>query len=110
MFRMFRMLRKRRRRCRRGGAFRTEYIPLSFLRTGQRGMVVRILCGRGLIGRIASMGFTPGTEVKLLQNYGHGPLIARVRDARLALGRGEANKIIVRIIADTENEHPNHGS
>jgi Fe2+ transport system protein FeoA len=42
------------------------------------------------------MGFTPGAEVTVLQNFGRGPLIARVRDARIALGRGEARKIQVR--------------
>jgi Fe2+ transport system protein FeoA len=42
------------------------------------------------------MGFTPGAEVTVLQNFGRGPLIARVRDARIALGRGEARRIQVR--------------
>ena len=45
--------------------------------------------------RLACLGFTPGAEVVLLQNYGRGPLIARVRGARLALGRGEAEKVRV---------------
>jgi len=44
------------------------------------------------------MGFTPGIEVILLQNIGRGLLIARVRETRLALGRGEAEKILVRPI------------
>jgi ferrous iron transport protein A len=44
---------------------------------------------------MTSLGFTPGTEVTVVQNYGRGPLIARVRDARIALGRGEAGKIYV---------------
>jgi Fe2+ transport system protein FeoA len=52
--------------------------------------------GRGLLCRMTSLGFTPGVEVTVVQNYGHGPLIARVRDARIALGRGEAGKIYVR--------------
>jgi ferrous iron transport protein A len=45
---------------------------------------------------MTSLGFTPGAEVTVVQNYGRGPLIARVRDARIALGRGEAGKIYVR--------------
>jgi Fe2+ transport system protein FeoA len=44
---------------------------------------------------MTSLGFTPGAEVTVVQNYGRGPLIARVRDARIALGRGEAKKIHV---------------
>lgn len=43
-----------------------------------------------------TLGFTPGTRVTVIQNYGHGPLIVRVRDTRVALGRGEAEKILVR--------------
>jgi len=43
------------------------------------------------------MGFTPGVDIQVLQNYGSGPLIARVRNARIALGRSEANKVYVRV-------------
>jgi Fe2+ transport system protein FeoA len=43
------------------------------------------------------MGFTPGVEVTMIQNYTHGPLIVALRDTRLALGRGEAEKILVEI-------------
>ncbi|HDQ71675.1 MAG TPA: ferrous iron transport protein A [Chloroflexi bacterium] len=71
-------------------------IPLSGLRTGERGIVVGLNGGRGILSRMASLGFTPGAEVTVLQNFGRGPLIARVRDARVALGRGEAGKIRVR--------------
>jgi Fe2+ transport system protein FeoA len=45
---------------------------------------------------MATLGFTPGADVTIVQNFGRGPLIARVRDARIALGRGEANKVYVR--------------
>jgi len=47
---------------------------------------------------MTALGFTPGAEVTVLQNFRHGPLIALVRDARVALGRGEAGKIHVRWI------------
>ena len=75
----------------RGGA-----VPLSVLRAGERGVVVELAGGRGLTGRMATMGFTPGAEVRVLQNLGRGPLIVRVRDARIALGRGEAGRVYVR--------------
>jgi ferrous iron transport protein A len=71
-------------------------VPLSALRTGGQGKVVQLQGGRGLLSRMASLGFTPGAEVTVLQNFGRGPLIVRVRDARVALGRGEAAKIFVR--------------
>lgn len=44
------------------------------------------------------MGFTPGVEVTMVQNYRHGPLLVSLRDTRLALGRGEASKILVEIL------------
>ena len=71
-------------------------VPLSALRSGEQGVVVELSGGRGLLGRMASLGFTPGAEVTVVQNFGRGPLIARVRDARIALGRGEAGRIRVR--------------
>jgi ferrous iron transport protein A len=71
-------------------------MPLSALRPGEQGVVVELSGGRGLLGRMASLGFTPGAEVTVVQNFGRGPLIARVRDARIALGRGEAGRIRVR--------------
>jgi Fe2+ transport system protein FeoA len=45
--------------------------------------------------RLVSLGFTPGAEVSMTQNYGHGPLIVSVRGTSVALGRVEAAKILV---------------
>ena len=45
--------------------------------------------------RLVSLGFTPGAEVRMAQNYGFGPLIVNVRGTRVALGRVEAAKIFV---------------
>jgi ferrous iron transport protein A len=45
--------------------------------------------------RLASLGFTPGAEVSMNQNYGRGPLIVTVRGTHVALGRVEAAKIFV---------------
>jgi len=70
-------------------------IPLNALATGERGVVVELTGGRGLLCRMTSLGFTPGAEISVLQNFGRGPLIAQVRGARVALGRGEAGRILV---------------
>ena len=45
--------------------------------------------------RLVSLGFTPGAEVSMSQNYGRGPLIVTVRGTRIALGRLEAANIFV---------------
>ena len=75
---------------------KNDSVFLSAMRPGERGIVVDLAGGRGLLGRMTSLGFTPGAEVTVMQNYGHGPLIAQVRGARIALGRGEAGRIRVR--------------
>ena len=73
-----------------------DVVPLNALGTGEHGVVVEMNGGRGMLGRMTALGFTPGAEVTVVQNFGRGPLIARVRDARIALGRGEAMRLYVR--------------
>ena len=55
--------------------------------------------GRGFISRSAALGFTPGVELAMVQNFNRGPLIVIVRDTHVALGRSEARKIQIRRIA-----------
>jgi ferrous iron transport protein A len=71
-------------------------IPLTLLSTDEEGAVVGLDGGAGFVARLATLGFTPGAPVKMIQNYAHGPLIVSVRDTRIALGRGQAAKISVR--------------
>ena len=59
-------------------------------------MIESLHGGRGLVSRLAVLGFIPGQKINMVQNFGHGPLIVKVRGARVALGRGEASKIIVK--------------
>ena len=70
-------------------------VPLTKLDVGEVGVVCELDGGRGVVGRLAALGFTPEAEVTMVQNFGHGPLIVAVRDTRIALGRGEAGKIRV---------------
>lgn len=65
------------------------------LPVGARGIVRRLQGGRGFSARVAALGFTIGAEVLIVKNYGHGPIIAAVRQTQVALGRGEADKIQV---------------
>ncbi|MCD4753647.1 MAG: ferrous iron transport protein A [Anaerolineaceae bacterium] len=73
---------------------------LNSLGTGEVGVVQDLNGGRGFVSRAAALGFTPGTEVVMLQNFRRGPLIVVVRDTHVALGCGEARKIKVRKLAD----------
>ena len=74
-------------------------IPLSNLLPGETGLVQDLAGGRGFVGRLAALGFTPGAEVTMVQNFGRGPVIVLVRDTRIALGRGEARKVLIRRFA-----------
>ena len=56
---------------------------------------VHALRGGSLASRLAALGLTPGTPLVVLRNNTHGPLLVMVRETRLAMGRGEAVKILV---------------
>jgi ferrous iron transport protein A len=70
-------------------------VSLADLRTSERGVVAALGGGRSVLQRLASMGFTPGATVEVVQNYGWGPLIVTTRGSRVALGRGEARHVAV---------------
>ena len=70
-------------------------IPLGSLKPDNVGIVHSLQCGQAMTSRLATLGFTPGTELVMVQNYGWGPIIVQVRDTRIALGRGEARKVRV---------------
>ena len=72
-----------------------EWKPLAALGSDQIAQVRQLVGGRGFIGRLTSLGFTLGARVQMLRNSGRGPIIVLVRDTRLALGRGEALKVMV---------------
>jgi len=69
--------------------------PLSEVPTGGKARIQSLRGGRGFVARMAALGFTPGTEVIMVQNYGHGPLIVSIKGSYIALGRGEAAKVMV---------------
>lgn len=70
-------------------------IPLFFLEEGEEGIVEEILGGERLISRLAGFGIVEGVNVKVLRNI-HGLIMVLASDTRVALGRGEAKKILVR--------------
>lgn len=70
-------------------------VTLSEMAAGEKATIASFQSGRGVNNRLASLGFTPGVTVDMTQNFGRGPLIVTVRGTRVALGRGEASRIIV---------------
>jgi Fe2+ transport system protein FeoA len=75
---------------------------LGRLPAGARATVMSLPHGHGLARRLVALGLNPGAEVCVLQNRGHGPLIVEVHGARLALGRGQADRVAVEPLETSE--------
>ena len=71
-----------------------EVIPLSLIEEGGEGFVYLLSGGEGFVSRLAGMGIIAGTKVKVLRNSG-GQVIVLASDTRIALGKGQADKILV---------------
>lgn len=72
------------------------FSPLTELFIGERAVLFQLKMPKSTANRLLSLGFTPGVEISMMQNYGRGPLVVNVRGTRVALGRGEASDILVK--------------
>ncbi|MCD6362176.1 MAG: ferrous iron transport protein A [Armatimonadetes bacterium] len=67
------------------------------LRNGDRAVVVGVQGGHGMQRRMADMGLIPGAEIEVTSDANStGPVIVRVFEARIAIGRGMARRVMVR--------------
>ncbi len=80
-------------------------LSLGDLAEGAQARVYQVQGGQGFRGRVAALGFTIGVPLRLLQNTGRGPVIVLIRGTRVALGRGEALKVLV-APEESGNENP----
>jgi Fe2+ transport system protein FeoA len=67
------------------------------------GMIVsvnRIRGGREASRRLADMGFTTGTQVAVIENLADGHLLVSLGGHHVTLGRGMAEKVMVKEIPD----------
>ncbi len=71
-----------------------DLVLLSSLGEGEVGTIHSILGRTGMINRLAAMGLAPGAEVKVLRNS-WGPVIVLTANTRVAIGRGQASKILI---------------
>ncbi len=84
-------------------------LPLGLLNSGEQAEIVDIWERKGCQPwecnkdghrdeqyRIEDMGIRIGKSVEMLTNEGRGPLLLKVDEARIAVGRGMAMKILVR--------------
>jgi ferrous iron transport protein B len=75
----------------------SDSINITSLREGDQGIIDSIEGGSAITSRFAGMGIVTNGRFRVAQVSG-GLIIIQVADTRIALGRGEASKIMVRII------------
>ena len=69
---------------------------LTELEDGQTAIIVSVLGGKMLTKRLADLGLTSGTAIKVIRKtLFSGPIQIEVSGSRLVLGRGLASKIFV---------------
>jgi ferrous iron transport protein A len=79
-------------------------MPLGLLSADERAEVIEIKSGSSAAGvmagncedRVEDMGVRAGKIVEVLNNAGRGPILLKVDESRIAIGRGMAMKIMVR--------------
>jgi len=74
-------------------------LRLSSARAGKTYTLVSLIGGEGFREKISAMGLSSGVSFRIIANSGHGPVGLEVRNTRLGIGRGMAEKIRVREIA-----------
>ncbi len=74
-----------------------KHLPLAMINPSEEVTVAEIRGGRGLVRRLADMGLTPGTTLKVINSQMPGPILIDLRGSRLALGHGVALKVMVEI-------------
>jgi len=70
-------------------------MPLMQAATGEEVKLAEIRGGGRLTHRLAEMGLTPGTRMRIVANNHPGPFIVSVKESRLMLGRGMIDRIFV---------------
>ncbi|OGV61912.1 MAG: hypothetical protein A2283_18505 [Lentisphaerae bacterium RIFOXYA12_FULL_48_11] len=71
---------------------------LDRMSNGQKGIIVNINGGQGLINRLSALGIMKGKRVTKVSNMiMHGPVTAEVGQTRIAMGHNMAGKVIVEV-------------
>lgn len=79
--------------------------PLGLLNRGEQAEIVEIKgqqactpeCGKNQLCHIEDLGLRVGKMVEMLNNEGRGPILLKIDESRIAIGRGMAMKIMVEL-------------
>lgn len=78
-----------------------QITDLTRMNPGERGLIVKIQGGWGLLSRLETLGIRPNVEItKISDQLARGPVTIQIGNTRAALGFGMAMKVIVRLIPD----------
>ena len=72
----------------------TFIIPLSMISPGKKVRIIFLNAGRGLKEHLVDMGLNVGSEIEVLKQGAPGPFLVAVKETRLAIGQGMAQKIM----------------
>jgi ferrous iron transport protein A len=80
--------------------------PLGLLSEGEKAEIMELKAQKGYchgksknqLCHAEDMGLRIGKTVEMLNNAGQGPIVVKVDESRIAIGRGMAMKIMVRRI------------
>ena len=74
---------------------RLENIPLTMVSSERKVRIVSILGGRGIVEHLIDMGLGINSEIEVIKQGAPGPFIVAIKETRLAIGHGMAQKIMV---------------
>ncbi|MBN2621633.1 ferrous iron transport protein A [candidate division WOR-3 bacterium] len=73
-----------------------DTIDVTQMRAQQKGTIIEIQGGQGLIRRLEAMGVRPGVQItKMSGQLMQGPVVIKIGSTQVALGFGMARKIRV---------------
>jgi ferrous iron transport protein A len=72
-------------------------MKLSEIKKGMMVNVCSFKCGHGLKHRLCTLGILKGQTIEIMKNDEHGPILVKVLDSKIAIGRGQAARIEVEL-------------
>lgn len=77
--------------------YEKNLFTLASLKEGEVGVINSIVSGWQAAKRLADLGLTAGTQIKIIRKAPiSGPIQIEVKGSKLALGKGIASKILVK--------------
>jgi len=77
---------------------RTGAMSLATVESGRKVRISSISGGRGLRQRLCDLGLYEGATIEVVRNDISGPILLKVLDSRIVIGRGQAHKIMIDIV------------